>query len=158
MEESSLMKWRQDDVNKYITAKEYIDTALLSLLPFHILKDDEISKQAYQSDVLQIFADELERELSGRTMQIPPYTYLHHTDKQQEVSRLNTWIKEIETQPFKHTFLITFDMGWKKYERQLEGQLIWLPVIQVDHIHDNELKRWMHENVKQVSELIRSYW
>ncbi|HEY4602504.1 MAG TPA: DUF2487 family protein [Cerasibacillus sp.] len=152
------MKWQQDDLSKYVTAKEYIDTILLPLHPFQLSNEDELVKHAYQSDVLTIFIDELERELSGRTMKIPPYTYLDTEDKQNELPRINTWIKDIQTQPFQHIFFITFDMKWKKYERSLQGQLIWLPVIQVDNIQDAELKHWMRENVLQVSELIRSYW
>lgn len=152
------MKWQQDDLAKYVTAKEYIDTILLPLHPFQLSKEDELVKHAYQSDVLSIFVDELERELSGRTMKIPPYTYLYTADKQNEMSRINTWAEDIQTQPFQYIFFITFDMGWKKYERSLHGQLLWLPVIQVEHIQDDKLKHWMRENVLQVSELIRSYW
>lgn len=152
------MQWQQDDIKKYVQAKEYIDTIIMPLQPFHLTKDEKIAQTSYENEILTIFSNELEKELSGRTMRIPSYTYVRSADKEKELERMKTWVTDIQEQPFEHLFFPTFDMTWKKHEINLPGNLIWLPVTQVEEIQSKEFKKWIHENVLQVSELIRSYW
>ncbi|MDY0396570.1 DUF2487 family protein [Virgibacillus halophilus] len=124
------MQWNKNDTDQYLQAKEYIDTVVMALIPFQLSNDQELSKLAYQDEVLQIFASEITRELSGRTMQVPAYHYLKSANRESETDRINTWIQDSAKQPFQHTFLLTFDASWKKQERELNGNLLWLPGIQ----------------------------
>lgn len=152
------MKWIQQDIAQYIKAKEYIDTLVIPLVPFHLSNDQEIAKHAFQTEVLSAFSIELEKELSGRVMLIPNYFYLYTAHKEEEISRLNAWIEDSQKQPFQHVFLITFDASWKKHEASLPGTLIWLPSMLTGQIHSEEANHIIRDQVKQVSELIRSYW
>lgn len=152
------MQWNKKDADQYLQAKEYIDTIITTLTPFQMSNDQELSKLAFQDEVLQIFAREITRELSGRTMQIPAYHYLKSAEKETETNRINSWIQDSTIQPFKHIFLLTFDASWKKQEQALNGNLLWLPAIQSGDIHSEEMRQQIRDQVMQISELIQSFW
>lgn len=152
------MKWKKSDIKQYKEAKKYIDTVLVPLVPFHLSNDNDIEKSAFQSEILSVFTNEIEKELTGRIMLIPNYHYLKSTDKKGEVERINTWIKDIRRQPFEHVFFVTFDSSWKKSEHALDGNLLWLPGIHSGDLHSKEMHTLIRDQVEQISELIRSYW
>jgi len=151
------MKWNNTDLEKYIQAKEFIDTVIIPLQPFQIGNDSNLSKEAFQREVLSIFVNEIEKELSGRILLVPEFNYLK-SDIQNESEKVNVWIEELNKQPFKTIILMTFDSGWKKVENDLTGQLLWLPGIQSGDINSPEMKAIINSQVQQISELIRSYW
>jgi hypothetical protein len=152
------MKWKMNDLEKYEDAKEYIDTLLIPLVPFQLGDDEASKKAAFQEEVMQIFAREIEQELSGRVMLLPSYIYLKSSDLEMEVSRLNEWRKDASEQPFHHIIFLTFDSAWKKHESKLEGELLWLPGMHTGDIHSKEMQTIMRDQIGQVSEIIRSYW
>ncbi|MDY0408311.1 DUF2487 family protein [Virgibacillus soli] len=153
------MKWtNHHDVEKYLEAKEYIDTIIMPLSPFGLEADQAPSKIAYQKEVLAVLTKELEQELSGRTLLIPSYTYWKSSKLDEEIIRINQWLSHIQKQPFEHIFLITFDATWKKVEKELNGNLLWFPHIQTGELHSSEMQKMIREQVSQISELIRSYW
>ncbi|MCM3738871.1 YpiF family protein [Oceanobacillus luteolus] len=152
------MKWRKEDLEKYVQAKEYIDTILLPIIPFQLADDAESEKHAFQQEVMGIFGSEIEQELSGRVMLIPSYYYLKEGNKEVEVQRLNDWIAEAKDQPFQHIILLTFDATWKKYEKELDGNLLWLPGLHGADIRTKETQGIIRDQVKQLTEIIRSYW
>lgn len=152
------MRWIKKDIQQYIQAKEYVDTIIVPLVPFHLSNDTELAKSGFQGEVLSVFITEIERELAGRLMLAPNYTYLKKKDKQQEALRLNEWIDDSAKQPFNHSFFITFDSTWKKYEQTLNGTLIWLPGMQSGDLYSTEMHDIIQDQVEQISELIKSYW
>ena len=52
------MKWIQQDIAQYIKAKEYIDTLVIPLVPFHLSNDQEIAKHAFQTEVLSLYSSQ----------------------------------------------------------------------------------------------------
>src|SRR5690625_7074518 len=118
------MKWNKIDLERYLESKEYVDTLLIPLFPFQLSLDQDIAKMAFQSEVLAILLNELEKELTGRVMLSPAYHYLNSETKDNEIERINGWIQDAKTQPFTHVFLVTFDTGWKKREGSLNGSLL----------------------------------
>jgi len=152
------MRWRKADLQKYIQEKEYIDTAIVPLMPFQISDDAEMEKSSFQSELLSIITNEIEKELTGRVLLLPSYNYLKKSDSQLETKRLNTWADDAFKQSFKSIFFITFDAPWKKSEKELNGTLIWLPAIQAGDLHSKEMQPIIQDQVKQMIELIRSYW
>lgn len=152
------MKWIRKDLEQYIQAKEYIDTLIIPLVPFHLSDDNEVTKHAFQTEVLTSFSIELEKELSGRVMLTPNYYYLKSVKKEDEIVRINSWVEDTKKQPFKYVFFVSFDSTWKKHEPSLEGTLLWLPSMLTGDIHSEEISHIIRDQVKQVSELIRSYW
>lgn len=152
------MKWIEKDILQYVQAKEYVDTLLIPLTPFHLSDGNNIAKSAFQTEVLTIFSNELEKELTGRILLTSNYSYFKDADKEKEIERMNSWIKDALKQPFNHIFVVTFDSTWKKYEQALNGHLLWLPGMLSGGIHSPEMSMIIRDQVKQVSELIRSYW
>lgn len=152
------MKWYKDDIQKYLTAKEYIDTAIIPLQAFHLSDDNNVEQDAFKQEVLQIYAKEIEKELSGRVLLTPTYHYLKSADLSMEMNRLKDWISDIEKQPFKEIFIFTFDTAWKKLEKELPCNLIWFPGMKTGNIRSEEANKLIRNQVEQISELIRSYW
>lgn len=150
------MKWIKDDVEKYVTAKEYIDTVILPLIPFDMAQ--ELEKSAYHNESLTLLTKGLEKERTGRVMLAPTYYYIKSNDLSQELIRVNSWIENFQEQPFKHVFLITFDATWKKNEQALKGSLIWLPSIPQGNLYTQEMQQMIMDQVNQIGELIHSYW
>lgn len=152
------MKWNKSDMSTYIKAKEYIDTVIVPVIPFQTSKDEELIKDAHAQEVMTFFVHHLEKELSGRIMLAPSYVYLKSSELDEEIKRINAWVDDIQSQPFQHIFFITYDPKWKKYEKEMKGNLLWLPALQSEEIDVTEPRGIIHEQVNQVVELIRSFW
>src|SRR5690625_2909948 len=152
------MKWKKEDLNQYIQAKEYIDTVIIPLIPFQFTDEQNLEKNAFQSEVLSILTNEIEKELTGRIMLTPNYHYIKSSDLEQESRILQGWIGEIKKQPFEHVFFLTFDSEWKKNEGKLDGTLLWLPGVKSGDLHSAQMHTMIKDQVEQIGELIRSYW
>ncbi|MEI3604742.1 DUF2487 family protein [Pseudogracilibacillus sp. SE30717A] len=152
------MKWITDDLKKYVQAKEYIDTLIIPLETFHMSQEASFEKDAFQKEVLSIYTNEIEKELSGRVLLSPTYSYLKKANLEQEAERLNQWINDIKEQPFTLIFAITLDNQWKKIEKNLDCELLWLPAMKPSNIKSEEAVKLIRSQVEQISELIRSYW
>ncbi|MEN2766186.1 DUF2487 family protein [Ornithinibacillus xuwenensis] len=152
------MQWTKNDMQLYVGSKEYIDTALIPIIPFQVSQESTIGKSTLKREVVSIFATEIEQELTGRILLIPNYYYLEFGDKSEELKRLNQWIEEIKKQPFKHVFILTLDANWKKVESDLEGNLLWLPGFTSENTASTKMQQLIRGQVTDVVELIRSYW
>lgn len=152
------MKWTKSDVEKYVEAKEYVDTVVIPVQSFQLSKDDRLIKDTFAGEVLSIYANEIEKELSGRLLLTPTYTFNKQSDIKQEVARLNEWIADIKEQPFEHVFLLTLDLNLKKEEQALDGNLLWFPGLQPTDLQSQEAVQMIRSQIEQISELIRSYW
>lgn len=152
------MQWTKKDMELYIGSKEYIDTAIIPIIPFQLSQETNIGKSTSKREVLSIFATEIEKELSGRVLLIPNYYYLEYGDKDEEAQRLNKWTQEIQKQPFEHVFILTFDAGWKKHEKSLDANLLWVPGFQIDEQNSSNIMPLIRGQVADVIELLRSYW
>lgn len=152
------MKWTSEDLQKYVQAKEYIDTAIVPVLGFQMVEEKIMEKEALQKEVLSIYTNEIEKELSGRILLTPPYNYIKSKDITDEITRLNKWIEHIKEQPFTSVFILTFDNQWKKHEKEIDGDLLWFPSVQTGNIKSEETIKMIRNQVEQISELIRSYW
>ncbi|NLI68777.1 MAG: DUF2487 family protein [Bacilli bacterium] len=152
------MKWLRKDLEKYVQAKEYVDTVIIPVQMFQVVDENQLEKDSFDSEVLAIFANEIEKELSGRVMLAPAYTYVKGADLGREAERLNEWIKHLKQQPFKHIFVLTLDMQWKKSEASLDANLLWLPGLKPTNLQSQEAVQVIRGQIEQISELIRSYW
>lgn len=152
------LKWTPEDLQKYVQAKEYIDTAIIPVLGFQMNDEKKLEKEAYQREVLSIYTNEIEKELSGRLLLTPPYNYVKSDDMTKELERLNNWIDHIKEQPFTSVFILTFDNQWKKIEKNLNAELLWFPSVQTGDIKSEESIRMIRNQVDQISELIRTFW
>lgn len=148
------MKWTSIDLQKYVQAKEYIDTAIVPLAPFQI----DALESADQYDVLTLLARELEQELMGRVMLAPNYTYITSAEKSQEVERINGWTSHLKEQPFKYVLYISFDPSWRKVANDLDGEFVWLPSISLKDADPATVKEMIRNQTMQTAELVKSFW
>lgn len=152
------MQWNRKDIQLFFQSKPYIDTLLIPLDPIQLLTESESAKLADQTKTLQIISDELERQFMGRILLTPSYTYIYNRDYQQEIQRLNDWTSMLSNEHFQHIFFLTHDVNWKKHERLLNGNLIWITSTSIENFQSDYTKKWVGEQVSQISELIGSYW
>src|SRR5699024_3232336 len=103
------MKWNKASLEQYVQAKEYVDTLIIPLSHFHLSQDNDLKKRAFRSDLLSIFSNEIEKELTGRIILTNSFNYLKKSNKETETNQLNEWLDDAKTQPFIHIFLVTFD-------------------------------------------------
>ncbi len=157
MGEEIFMKWDKDDLKVYYKSKEYVDTVCIPLAPISYEKEEEAVKLSNQYQSLQLLSTELERNYVGRMMLSPLYTYKKDKNMEMEIKRMNQWIHDFQAD-FKHVFLLTFDVNWRKQEKDLDGQLIWLPATSIEAQPTELTKKWIQEQISQISELIQSYW
>src|SRR5690625_154216 len=153
-----MMQWYKEDIEQYLNAKEYVDTVIILLQPFHLSHDKELLKDSFLRQALSIYANEIEQELSGRVFLTPEYNYLKSSQLENEVTRINNWVQDIKKQPFQSVFYLTFDIAWRKVESDLNGELIWLPGISSGDLQAKETVSMIQNQVTQISELIKSYW
>lgn len=155
---TNIVKWHKDDVKKYVEAKEYIDTLVIPTLQLQIEDETTIERDAFTAEIATIYANEIEKELSGRIFVTPFYSYLKQKDLTKEAERINEWIEHFKSQPFQHTFILTFDNAWKKVERALNGELLWLPSVKPIDLKTTEASSLLTSQIEHISELIRSFW
>ncbi|QTM99645.1 DUF2487 family protein [Sediminibacillus dalangtanensis] len=152
------MQWNKQDLGQYFTAEEYIDTLLIPLIPVTFTNQKEMEKSAAQQETGMIFVREMEKHFKGRIFLLPAYHYLASENLGAEVSRLNEWAAKASERPFKHVFFFSFDPHWKKQERNLNGNLLWLPAIQSEDTQSKETQTIIKDQVSQLTDLIKTYW
>lgn len=151
------MRFTKNDLKQYVPEKEYVDTVVISLIPFDPASDKDMEKEGHLRELNHIFTNIIEKEYRGRIFLSPDYHYMSG-DHEKELERVNDWIAHFESQPFEHIFLFTFDMKWKKYEKELNGQLLWMPGIQTGDLQSTETQSFVKEQAHEISEFIQSYW
>ncbi|GAA0458961.1 DUF2487 family protein [Alkalibacillus silvisoli] len=152
------MKWMHQDVQSYTQAKEYIDSAVMPLIPFSFSDDDELTKLSFQHEVMQIYMTQIEKQLKGRVFLLPVYNYLKQNTLTDEYERLASVVGQIQEQPFKYVFLFTFDKKWRKYSSELDAELIWLPAPQQSDLNQVETQQLVQSQVAEIEELIKEQW
>jgi hypothetical protein len=150
------MKWVSKDIETYLSAKEYVDTAVIPL--FSVSFGNEMKQSASSAEFITLLTNYLERQFTGRLMLFPPFTYLKSDDPEDVFSKLKIWESNIEKNEFKHIFYITSESDWKIYEKQLSGPLIWLPSLPLEHLNDSQKISMIESQVKQLLSLFTRKW
>lgn len=151
------MKWNKQDMKNYLQAKEYVDTAILPLVPVTFGQEEEKQvSQAFQKEILDIMVHELEKEYKGRVLALPSYIY--SSIDLEELARINRFTEGLNQMPFKHIFYITFDQMWKMKERDLNGILLWVPILKEGDIQQKDTQNMINDQIHQLKDLIKNYW
>jgi hypothetical protein len=150
------MKWVSKDIETYLTAKEYVDTAVIPL--YSVSFGNEMKQSATSAEFITLLTNYLERQFTGRLMLVPPYTYLKNDRYEDIVNGLKKWEDNIEENEFKHIFYITSEIDWKNYEGELKGSLIWLPSLPLEHLNESQKISMIESQVKQLLTLFTQKW
>ncbi|TFB23972.1 DUF2487 family protein [Filobacillus milosensis] len=152
------MKYKTSDTSQYTQAKEYIDTAIIPLIPFSFVSDQEMTQLSLQKEMTQIYIDQIEKELKGRVFVTPEYYYVKNDKISDEKLRLEEYVNHINKQPFKYIFLITPDNKWRKITKDMDVDLIWIPVIKEGNLNQSETQQLIQSQVKEIQSLIMDSW
>ena len=82
----SKMKWVSKDIETYLSAKEYVDTAVIPL--FTVSFGNEMKQSASSAEFITLLTNYLERQFTGRLMLFPPFTYLKTDDLEEVFNKL----------------------------------------------------------------------
>lgn len=152
----SYLKWVAKDVETYLSAKEYVDTAVIPL--YSVSFGNEMVQSASSTEFITLLTNYLERQFTGRLLLIPPFTYLKSDNPDDILQDLKKWEDHIEKNEFKHIFYITSEIDWKNYEKELSGSLIWLPSLPLEHLTDQQKISMIESQVKQLLSLFTQKW
>lgn len=150
------MKWISKDIETYLSAKEYVDTAVIPL--YSVTFGNEMSQSASNAEFITLLTNYLERQFTGRLVLFPPFTYLKNDDSENIVNQLKNWEENIEKNEFKHIFYITSESDWKIHEDKLTGSLIWLPSLPLGTLNDQQKNSMIESQVKQLLDLFTRKW
>ncbi|WP_158735348.1 YpiF family protein [Alteribacillus sp. YIM 98480] len=149
------MKWTTEDIPFFINEREYIDTALIPLLPIDF--GNGIRQSAAMSEFITVITAELERQFKGRVLLVPPFTYLDSENITVCRDNLEQWTNKMKEE-MKHVILITADPSWKKVEADIEDLLVWMPLVPLENMESEYKRQVVSEQIKQLIPLIMDKW
>ncbi|WP_051263033.1 DUF2487 family protein [Tuberibacillus calidus] len=149
------MRWIATDIQKYLEQKAFIDTVLIPLVP--VAWGEDLVPAVREGEFILTLISETERQLQGRVVLMPPFTYLKNEPIEQTLERLSRWEEVIRSENVKCVFFVTADVTWKKYEERLKT-LIWAAPIPLEHMDERYLKEFVDENVGFIMRKITEIW
>jgi hypothetical protein len=148
------MKWNVKDAAMYIEAKEYIDTALVPLIP--ITFNDQMKKLSSASDFISILSIEIEKNFKGRILLTPTFCYL--SSDANKLATLQNWEKELRDAQFTHVFFLTSDIDWKKDENVFLASLLWIPAISLEFLEITQAREVIKQQSEQIVDIFIKKW
>ncbi|SFP42204.1 YpiF family protein [Salibacterium halotolerans] len=151
------MRWSTEDIPSFVKERQYVDTALLPLLPVEF--GDGIRQSAAMTEFITIMTAELERQFRGRILLAPSYTYLAADGANTpQTEELNRWIETMKKEKLKHIILLTADSSWKKIEYELDAFLVWMPLVPLENLDAAYKKQVISEQIKQLLPVVMDKW
>jgi|GEM_PF-968181 len=149
------MKWQAKDIEHYLVEKNLLDTVVIPLIP--VQWEETMLRTVREGEFTQVVSTEIERQLAGRVILHPDFTYLKDEDLETRFRRLETWKQQIINHGIKFVYFVTSDMDWKKIEKYME-KLIWMPVIRSEYRVDQQRQDYIEESVDFVRKIIKNNW
>ncbi|WP_226085232.1 MULTISPECIES: YpiF family protein [Mesobacillus] len=148
------MKWVAADVEMYQKAAEYVDTAIVPLLPVSF--GDDMKQNASMAEFTGILTSQLEKQFRGRIFLLPDFVYIKGNEGSLNV--LKEWENTLLDKHFKHVFYVTSDSSWRQQEKELIGNVLWLPSLSLEHMQEQQKVAIVEDQVKQLLSLFTEKW
>ncbi|WP_260286017.1 YpiF family protein [Peribacillus aracenensis] len=148
------MKWTAKDLDMYMQSKEYVDTVLIPLVPLSF--KGQMKQSGSMNEFLTILSLEIEKQMKGRILLLPTFHYI--SDEMDKVERLKRWANEVKENDFEHVFFLTSDFEWKKEERELDNNLVWIPAIPLDGLEIEQAREMINQQVLQILDIFSYNW
>lgn len=145
------MKWKTTDFDTYASARDYIDTAIIPLIP--VTWEREMKALISMGEYTTTLSEELERQLVGRVFLFPPFTYLKHESKEERNARLLKWKEEIEKE-LKFVFFMTSDPTWSG----VDSSIISMPAIPLENMEMKYKKEIISEQMNNLLKIVTKKW
>ncbi|AZB43321.1 DUF2487 family protein [Bacillus sp. FJAT-42376] len=148
------MKWAADDALAFEKEKQYIDTLVIPLIPAGA--SPSLLQNVEAGEFAMLLADELERQLRGRILLSPPFTY--HPYEKDKNSRLMDWKRDMEG-TFKYIFFLTTDSAWKTAgEEGFQETLLWMPSIPLQNMNEEVTGQLLDSHLQQIMNILLQFW
>jgi hypothetical protein len=148
------LKWTISDFDIYQQSKEYVDTAVIPLIPVSL--DTDFKTTVSKGEYITHVTNELERQLKGRVYLFPSISYLKNSIN--VIENLIEWKTNIQ-QEFKHVIFLTSDESLKENNSELlKGNLVWLPTVPFEHMDENLKKKLLQDQVEQILNILLQSW
>lgn len=148
------MRWVAADVEMYQKAAEYVDTAIVPLMPVSFGED--MKQNASMSEFIGILTTQLEKQFKGRIFLLPDFVYIKGHEA--SINVLKEWENTLLDKQFKHVFYVSSDSSWRQHERDLSGNLLWLPSLSLEHMQEQQKVSIVGDQVKQLLSLFTEKW
>ncbi|MDQ0412099.1 YpiF family protein [Mesobacillus stamsii] len=148
------MRWMAADVEMYQKAAEYVDTVIVPLLPVSL--DAEMKQHASMAEFTGLLTTQLEKQFRGRIFLFPGFVYMK--DEVDSLIALNHWENTLLEKRFHHIFYVTSDSSWRQREKDLKGNVLWIPSLSLDQMQDEQKRTIVEEQVKQLLPLFIELW
>ncbi|MCL7745926.1 YpiF family protein [Halalkalibacter alkaliphilus] len=150
------MKWQATEMDTYLQAKEYVDTAIIPLIPLSWQK--EVKQTVAMGEFISIITGEVEKQFHGRVVQFPSFAYLKSEKFDKRLERLSEWQEELRAGGINHIVFLTSDGEWKTVEGELDGMLLWMPTIPLEHMDVTYKKDVISDQMKQLIPILTNQW
>ncbi len=150
------LQWNAKDLSSFKEVREYIDTAIIPLLPIS-LKEDLVQSGSMVEFTIHVTRS-IQTQFTGRTLLFPPYTYFRHEDFAKKSIRLKEWEQTIEKEGFRHIFYFTSDLEWRQYETGQYNECFILPMVPFESMEEQFKRSMVDDQVKQFIPLIVKKW
>ncbi|MDQ0299425.1 hypothetical protein J2S78_001845 [Salibacterium salarium] len=150
------MRWSTDDIPSFVKERQYVDTALVPMLPIDF--GDGIRQSSAMTEFITVMTAEIERQFRGRMLLVPPFTYLETKDIEECHKEIEQWIQHMKKEQVKHVVMITADPSWKKVEADLDELLVWMPLVPFENMDAEYKKQVISEQIKQLLPLVMDKW
>ncbi|MEH7117883.1 YpiF family protein [Neobacillus vireti] len=150
------MKWIPQEVETYLSAKEYVDTAVIPV--YSLSFGEEMKQSAAAFEFISLLTGYLEKQFTGRILLFPPYTYLKSEHIENVVSGLSKWEETVVQNEFKHIFYITSELDLRMFENKVDGSLIWLPSLPLGNMNEPQKIEVVESQAKQLLSIFTQKW
>jgi hypothetical protein len=150
------MKWIPQEVETYLNAKEYVDTAVIPV--YSLSFGEEMKQSAAAFEFISLLTGYLERQFTGRILLFPPFTYLKSDSMENVMSELLKWEENVLQSEFKHIFYITSELDLRMYETRIGGSLIWLPTLPLGNMTEPQKIEIVESQSKQLLSIFTQKW
>ncbi|PJN90016.1 YpiF family protein [Bacillus sp. mrc49] len=148
------MRWTAKELDMYSQSKEYVDTVLIPLVPLSF--GGQMKQTGSMNEFLTILSMEIEKQMKGRILLMPSFHYI--SNEMDKVERLKHWATELKENDIRHIFFLTSDYEWKKDERELENNLIWIPAIPLESLENEQARGMINQQVLQILDIFTYNW
>lgn len=148
------MKWIVNDMDLYIKSKEYVDTAVIPLIP--LTWEKELKSTVAMGEFITLISYEIERQFKGRVVLLPPFTYFNGEERKLE--RLKYWEDELLNNGCKNVFYLTSDVNWRQVEDKLQEELVWLPTLPLEHVDEKYKDTMIKDQINQLVSIFINKW
>jgi hypothetical protein len=150
------LKWVLSDVDVYNQSREYVDTAIVPLIPVSLEAD--LKGTVSKGEFITYVSVELERQLKGRVFLFPSLSYLKKSKN--VIESVIEWKTELQEE-FKHVIFLTSDETLKEYtsdQQNVKDDLIWLPSVPFEHMDESLMKKLLEDQIQQILNILLQSW